>query len=260
VPSPTPIRREPPPLRRVVVVRRQAVTPHLQRVTLGGPELAGLDPGLPAASVRLLLPRDGVLVLPTWTGNEFLQPDGTRPALRTLTPRRWDGARGELDVEIVLHDDSPLTRWAASATPGAVAALSGTGRGFAIDAAATHFVLAGDESALPAMSVLLEALPPTATVTVLAEVARPDARFPLPDHPGATVTWRDLPAGDAPGEALVVAVHDAVVAPDARVWVAGEAAAVQRIRGHLFDDRSLPRAHCTVRGYWKHGRSGTDDP
>jgi NADPH-dependent ferric siderophore reductase len=43
------------------------------------------------------------------------------------------------------------------------------------------------------------------------------------------------------------------------VWAAGEAAAVQRIRRHLFDDRGLPRAQTSVRGYWKHGRAGDGD-
>jgi NADPH-dependent ferric siderophore reductase len=257
VASSTPIRREPPALRRVHVVRRAAVTSRLERVTLGGPELAGLDPGLPAASVRLLLPRDGTLVLPAWNGNEFLLPDGSRPTLRTLTPRRWDASRHELDVEIVLHGDSPLSTWAASVEPGGVAALSGTGRGYTIDESATHFVLAGDESAVPAISVLLEALPADARIAVIVEVGQPDARVDLPAHPGAATSWHDLPDGAPPGAALVAAVRATAIDPGARVWVAGEAASVQRIRTHLFDDRSLPRAHCTVRGYWKHGRAGT---
>jgi NADPH-dependent ferric siderophore reductase len=38
--------------------------------------------------------------------------------------------------------------------------------------------------------------------------------------------------------------------------VAGEATAVQRIRRHLFEDGRLPRVRASVRGYWKHGRSG----
>jgi NADPH-dependent ferric siderophore reductase len=42
------------------------------------------------------------------------------------------------------------------------------------------------------------------------------------------------------------------------VWVAGEAAAVQRIRRHLFDERRIPRSQTSVRGYWKHGRAGDD--
>ncbi len=242
------------------VARTEALTPHLVRITLAGPELDGLDPGLPASSVRLLLPhRGGELVLPTWTGNEFLHQDGERPALRTVTPRRFDAAKHELDVEIVLHGDGPLSAWAAAAQAGDPAAVSGTGRGYTVDPAVDSYVLAGDETALPAISVLLEALPATATVAVLAEVAHPDARVDLPPHPEATVTWSDLPPGARPGDALVGAVTGADIAADARVWVAGEAAAVQRIRKHLFDHRGLPRTQCTVRGYWKHGRTGDDD-
>jgi len=40
-----------------------------------------------------------------------------------------------------------------------------------------------------------------------------------------------------------------------KVWVAGEAAAVQRIRRHLFEERGLTRLSVHVRGYWKTGRS-----
>jgi NADPH-dependent ferric siderophore reductase len=96
-------------------------------------------------------------------------------------------------------------------------------------------------------------------VQVHIEVAHPDARLALPDHPRATVAWSDLPAGASPGDALIAAVRGADLAPGARVWGAGEAAAVQRIRRHLFDDRGLPRSQASVRGYWKHGRSGDAD-
>jgi NADPH-dependent ferric siderophore reductase len=51
-------------------------------------------------------------------------------------------------------------------------------------------------------------------------------------------------------------VRDAELAPRTRLWAAGEAAAMQRIRRHLFEDRGLSRADATVRGYWKHGRAG----
>ena len=41
--------------------------------------------------------------MPAWNGNEFLLPDGSRPAIRTLTPLRIDTDGLELDVEVVLH-------------------------------------------------------------------------------------------------------------------------------------------------------------
>lgn len=252
-------RREPPPFRTAEVVRVERRSPRMVRVTIAGPELAGLDPGLPAASVRLLLPTDGSeLVVPRWNGNEFLLDDGSRPVIRTLTPLRVEQEPPELDVEIVLHGDGPLSAWAAAAEPGDRVAVSGTGRGYEIDPAARAFVLAGDESALPAISVLLRALPAEAEVTVLAEVHDLGGRLELPAHPGASVEWHPLGAGAPPGDALVAAVTEAELASDVRVWAAGEAAAVQRIRRHLFDDRGLGRAQAVVRGYWKRERRPRD--
>jgi len=261
-PAPARSRREPPRFRAVAVRRFEALSPRMVRVTLAGDELEGLALEDPAASVRMLLPSPGAdrLVVPAWTGNEFLLPDGRRPAIRTFTPRRVRPADLELDVEIVLHGGGVASEWAAAAGPGAPAAISGPGRGYAVVRETPAFLLAGDETAIPAISQLLEALPPETPVQVYVEVAHPDARLPLTDHPGATVEWCDLAPGAAPGEALVPAVQRAELVPGVRVWGAGEAAAVQRIRRHLFEDRGLPRSQASVRGYWKHGRSGdTDD-
>jgi len=67
----------------------------------------------------------------------------------------------------------------------------------------------GDESALPAISVLLRALPPEAKVQVLVEVRHLAARLELPAHPGATVHWYQLEAGSRTGDSLAVAVTGA---------------------------------------------------
>ena len=230
------------------------------RITLAGPMLQGLDPGLPAASVRVLLPGDPTeVVLPTWAGNEFLFADGSRPTIRTLTPLSFRPGPLELDVEVVRHGNGILSAWVDTAKAGDRVAVSGTGRGYEIDPAVRSFLLAGDESALPAISMLLRALPPEADVEVLIEVRHPDARLELPAHPGATIQWCQLGAGSTPGDSLVAAVTSAQIAPDARVWAAGEAAAVQRIRHHLFDERGLSRSHAVVRGYWKHGRGNVSE-
>src|SRR5438309_313469 len=132
-------RREPPAFRRVSVRAAAPVTPRLIRVTLGGSELEGLVVEQPAASVRLLLPSRGStdLVMPAWTGNEFLLQDGSRPAIRTLTPLRLDPERHELDVEIVVHEGGTASGWALAAREGDEAALSGPGRGYPIDPGAT---------------------------------------------------------------------------------------------------------------------------
>jgi NADPH-dependent ferric siderophore reductase len=245
----------------VRVERAARRSPRLVRVTLAGAELEGLVVEQPAASVRLLLPPPGSteLVMPMWNGNEFLLPDGARPPIRTFTPRRVDPERRELDIEVVDHGAGVASAWAGRATRGDEAAVSGPGRGYVVDEDATAFLLVGDETAVPAISQLLEQLPPSATVRVHVEIADPTGRLDLPGHPGASVVWHDLPAGAPPGDAMADAVRTTEIGPDELVWVAGEAAAVQRIRRHLFDDRRLSRRQATVRGYWKAGRAGDDE-
>jgi NADPH-dependent ferric siderophore reductase len=255
------VRREPPKFRHVEVHGVERLTPRLVRVTFAGSELEGLWVEQPASSVRLLLPSPGTreLVMPTWTGNEFLLPDGQRPTIRTFTPWRVDADGLELDLGIVVHGTGAASEWAAGAKPGDAGAISGPGRGYAVDRDAPAYLLAGDETAIPAITQLLEALPADTPVQVHIEVAHPDARLALPEHPSATVEWHELPSGATPGQLLIEAVRGADLAPDTNVWVAGEAAAVWRVRKHLFEERGLRRNQAAVRGYWKHGRSGGAD-
>jgi NADPH-dependent ferric siderophore reductase len=170
-----------------------------------------------------------------------------------------DAAELELDVDVVVHEGGRASEWAVAAGPGDAAAVSGPARGYDIDPESPGFFLAGDETAIPAISQLLERLPANTPVAAHIEMASETARFDLPAPHGATVTWLLLPPGAPPGDSLVGAVRDAELATGTRVWVAGEAAGVQRVRRFLFDTRGYPRAHATVRGYWKSGRAGDDE-
>src|SRR4051794_18944218 len=115
----TRVRRAAAPFLPVTVVRSEALTPRMVRVTLGGPELAAFERPQPAASIRLLVPEspDHELVLPAWAGNEWLLPDGRRAKewIRTYTPgafRPDAGRPPELDVDVVLHDGGVTSDWA----------------------------------------------------------------------------------------------------------------------------------------------------
>lgn len=258
--SDRPVRREPPRFRTVAVRTITHLSPHMARVTLAGQELQGFDVPESAASIRLLLPAPGSdeLVMPAWNGNEFLLPGGERPIIRTFTPRRFDPDACELDLDVVLHAGGAASAWVETAGPGDPAAVSGPGRGYRIDPGAAAFFLAGDETALPAMGQLLEAIDESAEVRVIIEIAHPDARIELPEHPGAKVDWIERPADGAPGSALVGAVTTADIDPGTHVWVAGEAGSLVPIRRHLFDELGFDRSQVTVRGYWK--RRVSDPP
>lgn len=248
------IRRPPPPFRVVTVSHVDALTPYMSRVVFEGEALGDLAPGAPAASVRLLLPPDGLdeLVMPDWTGNEFLLPDGSRPIIRTFTP--LDVSDTAISLEVVLHDGGATSAWVTEAVPGAPAAISGPGRGHPIDVSASAYVLAGDETALPAIGQLIDAAPPDTPITTIAEIRHPDARLELPARDGVSTRWVVTDPVGSPGATLVQALRDTEIPDGAQVWAAGEAGAMQQIRRHLADERGLPRTQTTVRGYWKHGR------
>jgi NADPH-dependent ferric siderophore reductase len=210
--------------------------------------------------VRLLLPPASTheLVIPSWNGNGFTLPDGRRPAIRTFTPRRVDPVALELDVEIVTHGAGVATEWAQAVARQPGGGLR-PGPWLHHRREAPAFVLAGDETAIPAICRLLEALPTEPPVQVHIEVAtlRPGSRCPTVRtrrSSGKPCQLAHLPATRSSPPSV-----GRTSPPGTRVWVAGEAAAMQRIRRHQFDDRGLPRAQASVPGYWKHGRNGDID-
>lgn len=243
-------RREPPSFRRIVVRRTEAVSPRMTRVILGGTELGGFTIDRPASSVRLLLPTGGELEIPRWQGNEFLLSNGARPIIRTFTPRRFDAEALELHLDVVLHGSGVASTWAERAQPGDKAAVSGPGRGYEIDPEATAFLLAGDETAIPAICQLLEHLPDV-PIAVHISVSHADARVDL--HRDVDVTWHVEPGGSDPEGPAFQAIGSADLEPATHIWAAGEAKSMQRIRNFLFREIEFPRSHATVRGYWKDG-------
>jgi len=249
------LRREPPAFRRVAVGRIEDLTPHLRRFTFVGEELDGLVIDDTAASVRLLIPSPGTdnLVMPEWTGNEFLLSDNRRPLIRTFTPRFLRDR--ELDLDVVLHGEIGASGWAIRVGVGDPAAISGPGRGYEIDPGADPLILLGDETATPAIAQILERTPSQTRIVAHVEVARPGARLAMPEHPNATLTWHDLGVDEAPGTTLLSVLEAMDLSATARVWAAGEAAGVQRLRKHLVE-RGIDRSRTTVRGYWKVGRAG----
>jgi NADPH-dependent ferric siderophore reductase len=252
------VRREPPPFRRLTVRRVESLSARMRRVVVGGPELAGFEIPGPASSVRLLLPPpgDSALVAPRWTGNQFELPGGERAPIRTFTPRHLSADQLELWLDIVVHEHGLAADWVRGAQAGDEVAVSGPGRAERLHRWARRQLLAGDETAIPAMSQLLETLAPDVEVAVHIEIASPAAELELPTHPGATITWHVQDTHAPPGDAFARVVERLAAIPDA-VWVAGEAAAVQRVRTQLFAVKGLARTAVTARGYWKYGRSAT---
>jgi NADPH-dependent ferric siderophore reductase len=235
------------------VVSMSQLTPHMARIHLQGDDLTEMEPPQPAASVRLFTPFPGSNELPSivWNGNAYRLADGTRPLIRTFTPLHFDSAAGRLDLDVVLHEAGATTRWLEMAQPGDPVAVSGPGRGYTIDPEPAGYLLAGDESALPAIRQVIEAIAPDVVVRVVVEVGSSKACQELPFHPGVDTKWAVRLVGAEPGSALLPALRAVEVDNAVTAWAAGEAGAMFHVRKYLLEECSLDRRRVTVRGYWK---------
>jgi len=239
---------------RLLQVRRSArITPRMVRVTLTGDELAGFGGDGPDRRIKMFFPVPGQErpAVPRAASGGPVWPAGEpRPTIRTYTVRRYDPAVGELDVDFVLHEGhGPAAAWARDARPGAWVGVSEPGGRYVADPAAAFHLVIGDESALPAVATVLDALPPDVPAVAHLEVADAGEEQPLPGS--AAVCW--VHRGDRPaGEPLAAAVRAAVL-PDGpgQAWLSGESACVRDLRRHLIDDRGFDRRAVYATGYWR---------
>lgn len=223
------------------------LTPRMIRVTFAGEDLAGFAWSGPASHVKLIF---GAV------SGEAPGSDAERPVLRTYTPRRFDPAAREIDVEFVIHGEGPASAWAEQAAVGQSLLIAGPGRSYSVDPTADWYVLAGDDTAIPAVATIVECLPPAMRVQVLLEVVdETEAKAFVPASANVEVRW--LARGPDPrdaGRKLEAAVRTLELASGAgRIYVACEADAMRRIRRHLIEERGFPRERLVTRGYWRLG-------
>jgi NADPH-dependent ferric siderophore reductase len=254
-------RQRPRPVFRTVQVRRIArITPGLARVTVAGSELEGFSIGGPAEHIRMYFPAPGQdrPVLPEWGPDGPVRREGQeRPVARVYTPRRWDPATGELDVDVVLHGGGmgPGVRWAQHAKAGDAIVVSGPAGAYRLDPDASEYVIAGDHAGLPAVATILESLPAAVRARVFVEVEDASEELELESRAQIQVTWlHSGHNGDEPGRLLAAALRDAELADyRGRVFVACEASIMRDIRRHLLEERGLDRSAIHTHGYWKLG-------
>ncbi len=292
----------------VRAVRR--LSPSFLRITFAGGCLADFAPVVPRdLRIKLMIPSPGC-ALPDlgelsdgWYAAWLALDPAVRGSMRTYTVRalRPAGPATELDVDVVLHLDEhgrggPASTWAAQARPGDPMTLLGPSTAAGATpggiewrppvprpGAPVRVLLAGDETAVPAVCSVLDGLGEGYVGDVVLEV--PDATDvqDVRTPPGLRTTW--LSRGDRPhGEALTEAVRtllDAAppavgraepVLPEVDVdadvlwetgdgsggfyaWIAGEAAVVRDLRRCLVAEHGVDRRSVAFMGYWRQGRA-----
>ena len=181
----------------LTVLGRERLSPHTVRITAGGPGFDALrmneftdkyakiifvDP-----SLGLTPPYDLAAL------RESLRPD-QQPVTRTYTLRRADAERQQVTIDFVVHGDEGIAApWAAHAEPGDVLTMSGAGGAYRPDPDCDWHLLAGDESALPAICSALEALPEDARGLAYLETSDPGEYLDAKPPAGLEIVWLHRP-------------------------------------------------------------------
>ena len=235
---------------RVQVARVERLAPHFTSVTFTGDELegfgtAGLDQRV---KVVLPLPEIGFAAFPDgddWYGAWRELPAELRNPFRTYTVRAVRPRAREVDIVFVGHGDGgPASAWAASAAPGDEIVLIGPdelqpGRTVGIDwrpGAVDTLLLAGDETAAPAIASILESLPADAKGIALIEVPADGDRLRRP---------RARPASrcaGCPGRRCGMPPHGGLLVPAVRDWVVRHLAAIGVARAADSDEAAAALA------------------
>jgi NADPH-dependent ferric siderophore reductase len=300
---------------RTTVARIEKLTPSFTRITLTGDDLAhfgtdGLD-----QRIKLIIPfTDGTITdvgqfdetqsMGEWYRRWRELPDEERNPIRTYTIRSPRPAEREIDVDFVLHGtEGPASAWATGARvgdplfvvgPDSRSAEQGGGIEWRPGDADT-VLIAGDETAMPAICSIVESLPAHITGEVCIEVPSEADALPLSAPDGVRVNW--LGRGSAAhGVRLSAAVHawgrrretasaastdsalragwdaepieasieasDEILweVPDTAsggeyAWLAGEAGTITALRRHLVRDLGIDRRSIAFMGYWRRGRA-----
>ena len=226
--------------------------------------LKAFDVGPHMRRVQLALTGDAAAEFQPKPGQEIVlqipQADG-EPARRHYTIRRYDAATKAMDVDFVLHGHrTPGVSWSLDVKPGDAIEIRGPrGRiGLAPDADWHLFV--GDETTLPALLALIEALPQGAKAFAFFEVGAAEDKQELTTQADVKVEWL-LRNGAAPGpnDLLFNALAQFTLPPGKGfAVVVGETSNVRKQR-HSLLERGMDRSQIYAEGYWRPDRIGGHD-
>jgi NADPH-dependent ferric siderophore reductase len=243
----------------LTVLHREWLSPHTVQITAGGPGFDGLRMNEftdKYAKIIFVDPSLGLTPPYDLAALRESLPPYRQPVTRTYTLRRTDVQRQQLAIDFVVHGDEGIAApWAARAEPGDILTMSGAGGAYRPDPGCDWHLLAGDDSALPAICSALEALPGDARGIAYLETCDPGEYLDATLPSGMEVMWLHRPQSTNQPRLLA----DALLAGPwlsgrADVFAHGERESMKAVRAAL-KARLGDGDQLSLSGYWASGRT-----
>ncbi len=250
--------------RLLTVKRVTELSPAMRRITLTGDDLPDFLSASFDDHIKLMVPDaiGATLHVPiVGPAGLVFAADKPRPAMRDYTPRRYDPASNELDIDFVLHHKGPATDWASHAEPGHFVGIAGPRGSFVIPMAFDWHLLIGDETAIPAIGRRLEELPATAKAIVLVKTATAEARIELSSRCELDIRWVAEAESASPRMSALEAATRDIALPDGEgyVWAAGEYSDIKAVRRYLGDELGIDKSRIRAASYWRKSAVATHE-
>jgi NADPH-dependent ferric siderophore reductase len=231
-------------LRPAELVSREWLTPGYVRLRVQGEALRGFQAPGADDHVRLFFATAAAPVPETAEAWRELPS-------REYTPMNADPDAGWVEFDLVVHGDGPGSAWAADAPVGARLAVAGPRRSSAVTGTPDAWFLAGDETAVPAISRFLRTRRPGTPARVILELSPENELVPVPadHHTFVTVLVRGV---DSLADSLAALGERDRPRGSVLGFVAAEAGVVPVARALLLDRWGLPEGSVITKGYWRH--------
>lgn len=222
------------------------VTAHCRRIRFQSDTLFSEAAAGPTAWIRGWFPND--------EGAEFQ---------RGYTLSDADPDSGEFAIDFVLHQPAgPASTWAATAAPGDTLVVVSMGsKPFEVPSEnpPAGYLLIGDSASVPAISSIIDVVPPDIPIEAYLEEHDPqDRELSISRHPRLRVHW--VRRADA---ATLAAALEARDWSNWYAWTAPESGSLKEIRARL-REFGFPKSEIHAQAYWAQGKAmgkerGPDD-
>lgn len=238
--------------------KKEHLTPHLIRVTLEGDAVPEYKDCTVGNNNKIFIPPAGESQVHFPEYNEeleiWLHPEPHLvPAVRTYTHRAIDLKKKEMVIDFVHHgENGPASRWAINAGPGDELGVAMKGVKKDLYPRAGHYLLAGDATAIPVLSCILESLPATASGVCVIEVHGKEDELPIRTAADIRLVWLHNPQPEK-GSELAATVKGLDLPERNRfAYIAAEYDTVKTLREYL-KQNGWAKDEFYAFSYWKSG-------
>lgn len=245
--------------RKLSVVNKELVSTNMLRITLAGDDLNNLGQAQEGGYLKLHFAKPDCL-------NEDIEAQllsedpSLRPILRTYTIRHQRYNPNQIDIDFVIHETGPASSWANKCALGDCIYVAGPGKIKQLDSQADWFLLVGDMTALPAISVNIERLPCDAKGYAVIEILHENDKQNLKAPANFEIIWVQknlfINDNDLEQSALIKKVKQLKgLQGEPSFWLACEFNSMRNLRQYFLKDLGIEKRALYASSYWKKGVS-----